>query len=375
MEPDDVTIAPAVGPPVELHPFAATRLSPGRVGDPASARLLARPHRAVPERIQRWRRLGNLVQDERPALYVHEYSSQGLAVRAVVGLASVHRAAATLAGPGIVPHEDVDRHQAEELAARMHAMRVNPAPILLAHRAGVPTRDLVDAATLSRPLTDYVDRAGQRHRFWAVTEESAIAELAASFRDARLLVADGHHRLAAYQLLDAEESEPGWDRGLVMAVDQSDTPLFLGAIHRVLHGVDASDLVGAVRRLGIGELRDLGDASPVVGLDQRTLVITTGERSWAVTVPESSPFAPVEVLHRELLPHVPEHRVEFHHTAEAALARLTSPARGVEERTVVLVPALTYDAVDAVVAAGRRLPEKATSFQPKSSIGAIMRSF
>ena len=51
------------------------------------------------------------------------------------------------------------------------------------------------------------------------------------------LVADGHRRYAAsVSLHDREPGLPQRD-GLVMVIDQDDTPLFLGAIHRLFHGV------------------------------------------------------------------------------------------------------------------------------------------
>ncbi|MDQ1104241.1 DUF1015 family protein [Nocardioides zeae] len=368
MDPADETAAHAVRGPFDLAPFGATRLSPARVGDPASARLLARPHRAVSERIQRWRRLGNLTQDDAPALYVHEYSSQGLTVRALVGLADLVPGPGT---PAIRPHEHVDRQQAVELAGRMRAMRVNPAPLLLVHRGTPEARAAIDGATDREPDVDFVDRAGQRHQYWRVTDPELQSRLVATHRDADLVVADGHHRLAAYQQLQRTEPGTGWEHGLVMIVDQTATPLFLGAIHRVVRGIDAATLVEAARTAPTAGVRDLTADQQLRALGPHTMVVTDGERSWAVDVHDG--VLPVDVLHRDLLSAVPTHTVEHHHSADSALARLVSPARQDEPRLVVLVPTVGYDAFARTVAEGRLLPEKATSFQPKPSIGAMMR--
>src|SRR5690242_12798003 len=70
----------AVAGPLQLRRFTGLTLSPGRVGDPASARAFARPYRAVPERLAKWEQQGHLQRDETPALYLHEYTASGMTV-------------------------------------------------------------------------------------------------------------------------------------------------------------------------------------------------------------------------------------------------------------------------------------------------------
>lgn len=373
VRPDDVTAAHAVAGPVRIWPFPAVRLSPARVGDPASARLLARPYRSVPERIQRWRRLGNLVQDDEPALYVHEYTSQGLTVRAVVGLLSISPYAAEPHEAALLPHEDVAPRRADDLAARLRTMRVNPAPLQLLHTGTPTTRDLV-AGVVKRPTeADYVDRAGQRHRLWRVDEQREADDLAGALATSRLVLADGHHRLAAYQRLHEQSPGEPWDRALAMVVDHADTPLFLGAIHRVVHGVPLDTVVEAARRQA--DVREVDVADRLNALGPDTLVLTDRTSAYAVDLTAHPEALAVEFLHEHLIPTDDVTRIEYHHSTEAALQRLQVAADQDLSRFAVLLPALRYDALTRVLSAGRRLPEKATSFQPKPSIGAVMRVF
>ncbi len=81
--------------------------------------------------------------------------------------------------------------------------------------------------------------------------------------------------------------------------------------------------------------------------------------------------ASVEVLHQQLLPALerPPRRIAYHHSVEDTLANL--PAKGA---VAVLMPAPDYDLVRRAVTGERLLPEKATSFQPKPSLGVLMRS-
>lgn len=314
------------------------------------------------------------MQDSTPGIYVHEYTSQGLTVRAVVALVSISPVAADPRSASILPHEDVAAGQADDLAARMRAMRVNPAPIQLLHHGSDDTRALLHAATEHPPITDYVDRAGQRHRLWAVTDAQEIRAFQNAYADQRLIVADGHHRLAGYQSIHSLDADPAWTHGLAMIVDHADTPLFLGAIHRVLRGATIQQVAAAVEASKAGTLRPVEPADQLRALSPRTLVLTDGEIAYAVELSAHDDHAAVEVLHGVVVPQL-DATIEYHHTADAALQRLRSPARGGEARVVVLLPAIRYDELVAVLDAGRRLPQKATSFQPKPSIGAIMRAF
>jgi uncharacterized protein (DUF1015 family) len=365
-----LVVGPAsVGRPLRLLPFRGWRLTPGRIGDPATARLFARPYRHVAERLDRWREAGQLFQDTEAAIYVHEYTSDGLTVRGLVGALDISHPAVTPGDRAVVPHEGIHPEQVTDLADRMSTWELNPAPILLVHRGPPAVRELVDRALTAPPLHEYVDRAEQHHRVWAVRDADDVAGLNAALADSRALIADGHHRYAAY--LRMQQADPGGanDRGLAMLVDQADTPLFLGAIHRVLLGISLKELREVCPPATAFVPVAASDA--FAALSQDTLVATDGG-SWA-TIKLSLPAdrAAVETLHQDLLPSLGlnDRRVGYHHSVDEALARVRS-VRGV----AVLMPAPEFDLVVRVAQAGRLLPEKATSFQPKPSIGVLIRS-
>ncbi len=171
---------PSVGRPLRLLPFRGWRLTPGRIGDPATARLFARPYRDVAERLDRWREAGQLLRDPEPAIYVHEYTAAGLTVRGLVGALDIAHRAATVADRAVIPHEGIHPEQVGELADRMSTWELNPAPILLVHRGPAPVRELVDRTLARPPLHEYVDRADQRHRVWAIHDPADIDGLNAA---------------------------------------------------------------------------------------------------------------------------------------------------------------------------------------------------
>jgi uncharacterized protein (DUF1015 family) len=369
MDASPVVSPPSVGRPLRLFPFRGWRLTAGRIGDPATGRLFARPYRHVAERLEAWRAAGQLVHEAEPAVYVHEYTSGGLTVRGLVAALDIAHQATSSQDRAVVPHEGIHPDQVTDLAGRMTSWEINPAPILLVHRGPQRVRDLVGRIAAGPPQHEYLDRAGQQHRIWTITAAADLEDLNAALAGSQALIADGHHRYAAYLRMHQERPGGAADRGLAMLVDQADTPLFLGAIHRVLLGVTLDELGAACPTSTVSA--PVARADAFAALSQDTLVATDG-RSWATVRLELPPAtAAVETLHHELLPALglSARRIGYHHSVDEALARIRS-VRGV----AVLMPAPDFDLVFRVALAGRLLPEKATSFQPKPSIGVLIRS-
>ena len=364
-----VITPPYVAKPLRLEPFRALLLAPSRVGDPASARAFARPYRAVAARLLEWEASGRVTRSATPALFLHEYTAGGLTIRGLVGALAIGQRASGLDDRAVWPHEGIHPAQVDELASRMFEMGMNPAPILLVHEGPADVRALLRTVTERVPDVEYLDRTEQKQRIWAITDPAEIEAINSSLHDGAALIADGHHRYAAY--LQLQEAHPGtaWDRGLAMLVDQTDTPLFLGAIHRTLTGVSVSDVCDAAVKAG-GTVHPEERREALADLAPDTLVLTDSERWVVVTPPAGAGIELVEWLQSELIPALVEQptSIAFHHAAEEALTRA-------RPRTVaVLLPAPDFAAVRDLVNRGGLLPEKATSFQPKPSLGVLMRS-
>ena len=361
-------VPPYVAKPLRLGAFRAVMLAPGRVGDPSSARALARPYRDVADRLLQWIGHGRAVQDVSDAIYLHEYTSGGLTVRGLVGTLDVSRRAGSPTDRAVWPHEAIHPEQAGELADRMLQMRLNPAPILLVHRGHPDLRRLIGEIAQHAPDWSYLDSVGQRQRIWAIRDPEVLDDIQRHLSGAHCLLADGHHRYAAYLRLQQEHPRTPWDGGLAMVVDQLDTPLFLGAIHRTLRGTTVDSLIEAARSAG-AHVSELDRRLALRELDRDHLIVTDSARWLSVRPHGLAGRAIVAWLHESMLPAVAggASDVAHHHTVEDALAKASavSPA--------VLLPSPDFRQVQALVEAGGLLPEKATSFQPKPSLGALMR--
>jgi hypothetical protein len=361
---------PVVVKPFRILPFRGLRLANSAVGDPASARVFARPYRNVPERILTWETAGRIHHDDQPAIYLHEYTADGITIRGLVGALDLSRNSMNCPGArqAVFPHEGVHPDQVRELGARMDEMRINPAPILLVHRGPAAVRRLIHAVLETPPTVAFTDRAGQVHRLWALRDTPTLMAIEAGLADTHALIADGHHRYAGYLQLQAAHPGTPWDRGLVMLVDQSDTPLWLGPIHRFLGGLEFDTVLAVCADQGLDyTLVERPDALEQLG--DHTVVITDATRWATVRLPPRDALA-VTVVETELFPplNVAKSRISYHHTAEHALHQARS-RRGV----CLLMPVPAFDAVVTTAGAGQLLPEKATSFQPKPSLGVLMR--
>ncbi|KQW49735.1 hypothetical protein ASC77_25855 [Nocardioides sp. Root1257] len=355
--------------PLRLEPFRALMLAPNRIGAHASARSFARPYRDVAARFDAWQQSGQVTQDSEAALYLHEYTTSGVTIRGLVGALDLTREARSRDEVAVYPHEGVHPAQAAELADRMADMAMNPAPILLTHRAPAGLRALLRDLRQRAADHQFTDRSGQYHRVWALRDADALTEIGAGLSRTRALIADGHHRYAAYGRLRADHPElaPATDAGLAMLVDLEDTPLFLGAIHRVLPGVSLRDL----DLLGDAVRAAAGPQEAVAALAPTTVVATDGHDWATISLPRTDDRLTVEILHEDVLPMLPASSAgpRYAHSVDEALSAVAR-RRGL----AILMP--VPDVVDVLRAAehGRLLPEKATSFQPKPSVGVLIRS-
>lgn len=356
--------------PLGVRSFRGVRLAPQRIANPAMARAFARPYRDVAQRLLEWQAQGNVELDLTPAMYLHEYSQHGMTIRGLVCTVDLSTRATSTDDRSVYAHEGIHPEQADELAERMYEMGINPAPILLVHHGPDEIRG-VQAQVMATPAQhEFDDASGQHHRLWVISDPQHRRTIDAALAHSRLMIADGHHRYAAYLRLQEQHPGTAWDRGLAMIVDQDDTPFFLGPVHRTLTNTGLDALARAARSTG-AEVAWADRTEAVDSLDQNLWLATDGQRWITVNLPASGIGASsaVEHLHHAVLPQLDTTpTVQHHHTVDNAmkLAAPNSPA--------VLLPAPEYALLDRAMEAGTLLPEKATSFQPKPNLGVLMRS-
>ncbi|HEU5421558.1 MAG TPA: DUF1015 domain-containing protein [Streptosporangiaceae bacterium] len=450
-------------PGLELAPFRGVRYSQDRVsglaevtsppydviaGDNEDQLLAADPHNIVriirprhpagqpgtpwqdaADSLGDWLAGAVLVPDSQPALYVYEQLTPaqgglpGLLQRGLIGAVRLVPREA-----GIVqPHEAVAPGPVTGRRLLMEATQANLEPIFLLYdgaakasdgladpdalagpgadpgQPGAATRIVTEAAATRPPLAEARTADGIRHRLWAITGPAELAEIAADLAPRTALIADGHHRYAAYLQLQERRRQAGdgdgpWDFGLALLVDSAAYPPHVGAIHRVIPGLDAARAVGlaqsafTVRELpgGTGDLATALRELDAAGRQGVAFLVAGHGRAALLTDPDPAQLAeamagrpaglwerlPAAVLQDLLMARVwempdDEATVRVIHDPQTAL-RAAAAAPGT---TAVLCSPMTAADVYEVAAMGRIVPRKSTSFGPKPRTGLVIRTF
>jgi uncharacterized protein (DUF1015 family) len=465
----DVTSPPydVIGPGtldelLAASPYNVVRLIlPGHSGLSLDARAAGAE---AARRLRSWLASGVLAVDGDPALYVYEQRGPGFVQRGLIGLVAVGTA-------GVLPHEGVMPGPVTGRRELMMATQANLEPIFLVYNGGAGGSDssgvgghggpadpvagasgtagaaggadlaqgltpeqssqtpghasetsrLVDLAADRRPpLFSTITGDGITHRIWPLTDPAEHAAIAADLAGRTALIADGHHRYAAYRELralmrgDGRRAGP-WDYGLAFLVDGDAYPPRLGAIHRViphLAPAEAERLAGeaftveevpglaggpglagaaadglpdgwpadpepALRRLA--EAGGQGTAFLLAGRSGLRLLTQPDRRQLETAMPPGASARwrtlDAAVLQELLLARLwsikdNERDVLISHDAGEAV-RMAVDAGG----TAVVCNPMPFAAVKEVAAHGECVPRKSTSFGPKPRTGLVLRTF
>jgi uncharacterized protein (DUF1015 family) len=404
-------------------PYNVVRLilPTGAPGGAASGEVA--PGEVAAGRLRDWLAEGALAADDSPALYVYEQRAADWVQRGLIGLVAVGTDA-------VHPHEGVMAGPVAGRRELMEKTRSNLEPILLVYNGGagavgngksvgrsgksvggsetgVGGRGGLaapgDASRLTdltadgqAPLACAVTDDGVTHRLWAVTDPGTQAAIAADLATRTALIADGHHRYAAYRELRAEmrgadgDSGP-WDYGLAFLVDADEYPLHLGAIHRVLPRLPLAEAVdGASEAFTVTAVTastafdrlaaagESGTAFLLAGEDGYWLLTDPDQRKVDAAMPADASdrwrALDASVMQELLLAQLwsikdNERDVLISHDAVEAV-RMAADSGG----TAVICNPMPLAAVMDIAAHGEKVPRKSTSFGPKPRTGLVLRT-
>jgi uncharacterized protein (DUF1015 family) len=414
-------IANVTSPPYDV--ISGGILEHLRAADPHNVVRLILPgetadaNQAAASLLGEWLSSGVLIRDRMPALYLYEQAdadSRWLqrGIISLVRLGSPESA-------GILPHEGVLPSLVADRRELMAATQANLEPIFLIYDgepgaggaamapavADGTATGIIDMVAAERtPLVSIATEDGVTHRLWRLGDPGEQAMIAADLAGRRALIADGHHRYAAYLELQAEMRAAGlgagpWDYGLAFLVDSDAYPPRVGAIHRVLPGLrpeHAAELAkGAFSVQDLPAAFGLAEAQECLaeaGAAGTAFLLAGGEPTVAfrllsqpdpVQVAASMPPSisaswqslDASVLQQLLVGRIwgiTDSRRDVLINHDAADAVRTASSLGA---TAVISNAPSFEDVIQIAAHDERVPRKSTSFGPKPRTGLVLRTF
>jgi uncharacterized protein (DUF1015 family) len=411
-------IANVTSPPYDV--ISSGSLEHLRAADPHNVVRLILPgeaagaNQAAASLLREWLSSGVLIRDRMPALYLYEQAGAAASwlQRGIIGLVRL----GSPESAGILPHEGVLPGLVADRRELMAATQANLEPILLiydgepavsgpaaepqvADRTAAGVIDMIAAERA--PLVSIATEDGVTHRLWRLGDPAEQAAITADLAGRRALIADGHHRYAAYLEVQAEMQAAGrgagpWDYGLAFLVDSGAYPPRLGAIHRVVPGLKPEDAAELAK--GAFTVRDLPAGTDLDGALEclaeaghaGTAFLLAGDAAfWLLSHPDPVQVAAAmpagasaswqaldaSVLQELLIGRMwgitdSERDVLINH--DAADAVRTASGLGA---TAVVSNAPSFEAVIGIAAHGERVPRKSTSFGPKPRTGLVLRTF
>jgi len=422
-------IANVTSPPYDV--ISGGSLAHLRAADPHNVVRLILPGtgpdapKAAAALLAEWMSDGVLIRDRMPSLYLYEQQNGSGRQRGIIGLVGL----GTPDSAGILPHENVMPGPVAGRRQLMAATEANLEPIFLVYDGTQPGNGLTatqvtdEVAETQTPLLSMRTEDGVTHKLWRLADPAGLEAIAADLACRRALIADGHHRYAAYLELQAEMQALGrgagpWDYGLAFLVDSAASPPRLGAIHRVLPGLapacaaklaraaftvqelpPGTDQATALARLsragqagnaflltGGAAAAGGGAAAPGGGARHDP----AGDQAWyllscpdpvqvaAAMPPGASPHwrgLDASVMQQLLLARLwgitdNEQDVLISHYADEAVSQAAETGG-----TAVLLNPVPFDAVREIAEQGEQVPRKSTSFGPKPRTGLVLRTF
>jgi uncharacterized protein (DUF1015 family) len=293
-----------------------------------------------------WQASGILARDEEPALWWLE--------QAYVGPDGVRRTRGGLVcalhlepySAGIVlPHERTHAGPKEGRLRLLRALRAHVEPIFLLFDGSLDGPG-------GEPLVE-VSLDGVRNRLWRVD-----GGLPAALDDARLLIADGHHRYETALSFHEEEGTDAsaWLLAVIVPTDQKGLTIF--PTHRIAQRLPRTGphSTGEISGGPAAALRELAR----LPRDRSAVALYLGDSTWVVRgEPGELDGALVERLRPEGISYTPR--------AEEAVAAVDS---GQAEAALLLRPP-TLEQVREVSGRGETMPQKSTYFFPKLPSGML----
>lgn len=334
--------------------------------------------------LDHWLEKGILRHDHAPAFYLYDHyfelGGERLRRRGFLGALRLYQF-----GRGIVrPHEQTTPKDKSDRLRLLRLTRVNTSPIFgLFEDPRGKVAELLEGWMARGPARFVADARveNERHMVWALEDRAAAATLQERLKDARIYLADGHHRYEVgleylreeneAKRIDFPEDTPHYVLAYLCALD--DPGLRILPTHRIVAGARAA-IDEAVARSFEASFIDRG---PLADTPQGIVHVRDGRfrkldpRADAdlSQLPETWRSLPVAQAEALLIDPARSGggQVRYEHDTDRAIDA------AIDGADAILLRAVDAPTLQRVADAWERLPPKTTYFYPKVPAGLVVR--
>jgi uncharacterized protein (DUF1015 family) len=361
------------------------------------------PYTGAARAFREWMDRGVLMRDPVPALYcyVQEFALKDGIPRRRVGIFAALRLE-EFSSHVVRPHERTFEHAKQDRLALLRACQVHLSPIFFLYsRPGWSVEQVLAPGRTAAPLIAMTDDQQVAHRLWQITDQHAIAEVAAGLASESLIIADGHHRYETALRYRQEMAGQGhanedapFNYVLAYLTNAQEDGVVILPTHRLVNEVllpPAQALRTVLHRDFRISLFPLSDSAAFLqalrtpGPDRRIGCVLAGAgHYWLLSFTEritrtlsvSAPLRDLDVtvLHElifqqflGLTPDLQQQKVAYTIDEEEALRRVAAR----QSQAAFLLNPTTFAQIAQACEAGETMPQKSTYFFPKLPTGLV----
>lgn len=300
----------------------------------------------------------NIVCREENSMYVVEYTVDDQTVRGVLVEIDLYNSSDS----SILPHENVNNEDVDKMAKSFFLRRADYEPILLVQSMTPVMRSLISSVCYSHSITEKVSEPGISYNIWNVKDPDIRSIFHEEIRKRQTFIADGHHRLASHLSLG---------HVLALVTDTEESPLQLGAIHRIIPSISLDKIMNTSRTFKFFDVHGNNINKCLLSCNKNEFIMGDGHK-WKRVVLATGNTNDVSNIHEELdfFLENKKNNLLYRHEVKEAI-KTAEQVNGV----VILLPSPELSSIYEYISQGKLLPEKATSFWPKPPVSMVVRTY
>lgn len=354
----------------------------------------------VARRLKTWLEDGVLAKDSGRCFYIYEqtfsdHEGKRRVRSGIVGLVGLEE----FSSGQIMPHEKtIPKHRADRLALKTSVQGDLEQIFLLYDDPTESVESIIEGSRRMEEEMRFLDNEGVGHRLIKISDEETISRITAAFANARILIADGHHRyevgLEYRQImrskLGGSDGDQPYDHILATLVSFRNPGFVIFPTHRLVSGVEESlikDLPNALKRAF--DIQVFHDADALADAVDRS-----SKKAFGVWIPASGTYlmavdkdsresrnpmddVPVYVVQEKVLKGFLGYTTEMlEKKINIDYVKGTGPTKDAmatgEYQACFFVRAPSVQQVMTIAQTGQKMPHKATYFFPKIWSGTVM---